>query len=76
MSIYWSQGYVQFMSGSRAWFEANLLIPALCFGVHFEAVPVDLFSILFGFFLDETDLRDVVQEQLQMQIIIQSGQTS
>lgn len=63
-----------FMSGSRAWFEVNLLVPDFCFCLHFEAVPADPFSVLFGFLLDETDLEDVVQVQLQMQIIIQSGQ--
>lgn len=60
------------MFGSRAWLEANLLIPHLCFGLHFEAVSVDPFSILFGFLLDETELRDVLQEWLRMQIVIQS----
>lgn len=62
------------MSGSRAWFEVNLLIPDLWFGLHFEAVPADPFSVLFGFLLDGTDLEDVVQVQLQMQIVVESGQ--
>lgn len=49
------------MSGSRAWFDANLLILNLYFALHLEAVPVNPYSILFGFLLDETDLEDVFQ---------------
>jgi len=69
-----SLGHVQFMFGRRSWFEANLLIPHLCFGSLFEAVSVDHFSILFHFLLDKTELRGVLWEQLQLQIVIQSKQ--
>lgn len=49
------------MFESRAWFEANPLIPNLCFGLRFEAVSLDPLSILFGFPLDETELGEVLQ---------------
>lgn len=50
----------------------NLLIPDLCFGLHFEAVLVNPFNILFWLSLDETDLEDVFQVQLQTKIVSQT----